>query len=1382
MSDFQVSVGGDFQELLRGFQQLEAQAAQSGRAVGTALGGGIQGVVQRSIDALLADLGRLKAQRNQVNVDGGQVVILNQQISAIQKQLETLRATRVAVQADPRSIDGLNQRLQTLQAELNKVAIGSQRFKELQDQIKLTERELDKIGDSSEGLRILEGAVGGVSFALTNGVVNAAGQAIGALRNLIGEFGALDTELRKAAAAGGEAGGYEKLSAAVNEVGIEAAGTQLEVAQLATELVRGGMTIDQARASLGSIVRGAEATGTAFDQMGSVVSASILGFGLKAKDATRVVDALVTGANASAASVSGLGMAFKYAAPVARILGVSVEELATAAGLLTNAGIDASEAGVTLRNGFSKLASAAPPAKGAVRDLTGQAAMAAKVMKQLGLDIYETDGTLKPMEQTLLTLKRAFDKLDPSTKIRMAANLFGGEDDGTRWLALLDQTEDDIKKMSATMAKSAGATDVARDAMQGFELKVKQLEGTVGTINNTFAALAAAALMPLIDAANAVTGAISGIPDPVKNAAGALILMTGAVVGATTAYLVLKRVLELSVAQKAAGEVVALGRALVSSLAGGAGVAAAAMPKLVDAIKAVSATNYSLKGTITAAAAGAGNSLKDLATIGVFSFQKLNAAVNPTILLNGLKNLAIGVGAAIQKLGPMAALIGLIAWNVSLWQETTKGADAVTKSFAGSQKALDESSKKLSKTLGENIIQVEKSRNAYQELVRRAAEVRSLERFRQENDKVTNSLEFSTDAALKFYKSLGDSSGTAQQKKTAKEVAVELNNQADAARNAAAQQRALADEADAAGNTALAQSYRSAATEADTYARTQGNLAEAIRLKTGLTKEEIATAARQEEIEKQRLATTKLLTTEKEAQIAEARAAGALNEEQAQTAQRLLNLEAARNELETQRRKAAEAAPGSEQEQQALQKIAELRTTVAQLELQGSQAVVEKRQQIFTIAKDLLSIQQTSLEIERQQGELTKARLQDQRNYLDAALALQGALSQLTASQFSVDSARQGAAIAQAERALQDLRDRKASAAEIRQQEEAIASLKRNAETIERQALAAQITAAAQRFDLERRVLALKQAQQVIDAQAAQAAARRNVLEQGQKLLGLQGQSLDPGLSPEQRTVLDRQIAQQRELVNLAIEQQRYESARLPVLAAIQGLERQTLDAQQQTTANGFRAQAATRDWERTLNGPLSQLDAAAQASQQLGAAVQSFTVGTITANGQTVTLRAQVEAVQSASWDSANAAIGMAAGYDAANQAATRLLTTLQRVAAIPQGRWTGGPVEAGATYRVNELGQEALLSPGGALSLIGAPARSLWRAPSSGTVLPAGVTANLKASGAFGASTGGNTGKLQQAIDRLSSRMDALVAKNWDLQVVAPSNAALLRTVAGF
>jgi hypothetical protein len=52
---------------------------------------------------------------------------------------------------------------------------------------------------------------------------------------------------------------------------------------------------------------------------------------------------------------------------------------------------------------------------------------------------------------------------------------------------------------------------------------------------------------------------------------------------------------------------------------------------------------------------------------------------------------------------------------------------------------------------------------------------------------------------------------------------------------------------------------------------------------------------------------------------------------------------------------------------------------------------------------------------------------------------------------------------------------------------------------------------------------------------------------------------------------------------------------------------------------------------------------------------------------------------------------------------------------------------VIGGGKYTVNELGKEAFLSASGKLSMINASAWGTWKAPSSGTVIPAHLTKQL-------------------------------------------------------
>ena len=157
--------------------------------------------------------------------------------------------------------------------------------------------------------------------------------------------------------------------------------------------------------------------------------------------------------------------------------------------------------------------------------------------------------------------------------------------------------------------------------------------------------------------------------------------------------------------------------------------------------------------------------------------------------------------------------------------------------------------------------------------------------------------------------------------------------------------------------------------------------------------------------------------------------------------------------------------------------------------------------------------------------------------------------------------------------------------------------------------------------------------------------------------------------------------------------------------------------------------------------------------------------------------------------------ASGLAGEMGRAANAADRFYDSLRLAAGLPAARWAGGPVAPGQTVRINDgpgghsLGQESFLSSSGKLSLINRPANSLWAAPSRGLVVPASVTEQLKAAGAFGPvkaitgaapriSTGDpGTAALAVEVSQLRVEVGELRRKRWDVHVNLKQDGSGLR-----
>ena len=79
--------------------------------------------------------------------------------------------------------------------------------------------------------------------------------------------------------------------------------------------------------------------------------------------------------------------------------------------------------------------------------------------------------------------------------------------------------------------------------------------------------------------------------------------------------------------------------------------------------------------------------------------------------------------------------------------------------------------------------------------------------------------------------------------------------------------------------------------------------------------------------------------------------------------------------------------------------------------------------------------------------------------------------------------------------------------------------------------------------------------------------------------------------------------------------------------------------------------------------------------------------------------------------------------------QAIRREMAKIKAPSSTDGARFAGGPVSGGSTYTVNELGKEGFLSASGKMSEIKAPSFGSWKAPSSGSVIPAHIWKGIKA-----------------------------------------------------
>ena len=132
----------------------------------------------------------------------------------------------------------------------------------------------------------------------------------------------------------------------------------------------------------------AEAAGIDLTDASAALGNTLNQFGLSGADANRVINVLAAGAALGAKEIPFLTQAMKEAAPVAKLLGISVEETVAILEGLGRSGIEASKAGTGFRNFFTILSTSG------IADFNVEVLGAQKVIENLkaaNLDIAESE-------------------------------------------------------------------------------------------------------------------------------------------------------------------------------------------------------------------------------------------------------------------------------------------------------------------------------------------------------------------------------------------------------------------------------------------------------------------------------------------------------------------------------------------------------------------------------------------------------------------------------------------------------------------------------------------------------------------------------------------------------------------------------------------------------------------------------------------------------------------------------------------------------------------------------------------------------------------------------------------------------------------------------
>lgn len=305
----------------------------------------------------------------------------------------------------------------------------------------------------------------------------------------------------------------------------------VEAGNAISELAKGGLTDAEIKGgALQATMELAAAGNISMASAANVAVQAIKTFGLEAGNATAIADALAGAANKSTAEISDLSQGFVQVGGWARLAGWDINDTAGALALMADRGYTGAMAGTSLKVMLQRLA--APTEK------------AANTMKELGIEIRNSDGSMKDATEIVDQFNNAMSGLNDEQRDTALQTIFG-----TRA----------INAMLALMQEGSGGLQRYIDATERMGYAQEMAQAQLGDLGWAMELLRGEAETAAVNVGNVMTPALI---DLAKSAEGVLTAFNEADKG-TQEFIV-----QLGLAGMAVGPAISIFGRLVSGLGG----------------------------------------------------------------------------------------------------------------------------------------------------------------------------------------------------------------------------------------------------------------------------------------------------------------------------------------------------------------------------------------------------------------------------------------------------------------------------------------------------------------------------------------------------------------------------------------------------------------------------------------------------------------------------------------------------------------------------------------------------------------------------------------------------------------------------------------------
>ncbi|KQS86937.1 phage tail tape measure protein [Rhizobium sp. Leaf383] len=252
------------------------------------------------------------------------------------------------------------------------------------------------------------------------------------------------------------------------DLGANTSKSASESADMMEMLAKNGLTATQILdGAAAASIKLSEATGGDLSTSADVATNVMAQFKIEAKDLGRVVDGITNVTLASQFGFSDYKDAIAQAGGVAGALGVTFEDFNAAIAGTSSVFNSGSDAGTSFKTFLTTLS---PKSKAA-----------ANAMKELGLEFFNADGSMKSMAAVAEELKTSLSGLSDEAKTDAVTTIFGSDAMRTA-LALADQGAAGIDKLAIAIERKGSADAQAAARMKGFNGELEKLGGALETL------------------------------------------------------------------------------------------------------------------------------------------------------------------------------------------------------------------------------------------------------------------------------------------------------------------------------------------------------------------------------------------------------------------------------------------------------------------------------------------------------------------------------------------------------------------------------------------------------------------------------------------------------------------------------------------------------------------------------------------------------------------------------------------------------------------------------------------------------------------------------------------------------------------------------------